>query len=246
MKDVEILPDKDTLGRAAAQLVASLIRDQLGDRDKLRIIFAAAPSQTETLAHLVAAGGIDWKRIEAFHMDEYLGLPADHPARFANWLDAHLFKQVPFGRVNRIEPGDNPAGTVADYTALLQQAPIDLVLCGIGETGHIAFNDPDVADFNDAASVKIVTLDERSRSQQVDEGCFSSLDEVPKQAITITIPPLMSAKTVICVVSGAHKRGAVTAALTGPVTTACPASILTTHPDVHFFLDEEAGADVQP
>ncbi len=246
MTDLTILPDRSTLGRAAAHQIRDILQEALTRQDRARVIFAAAPSQSETLAELVAAGDIDWRRIEAFHMDEYIGLAPDHPAGFANWLDAHLFTLVPLAAVHRIVPGDDPAGAAAEYAALIDAAPIDLVVCGIGETGHIAFNDPHVADFHDPLTVKIVDLDLQSRQQQVDEDCFSRLDEVPERALSVTIPPFMRARSVVCVVSGAHKRAAVTATITGPVTTQCPASILTTRPHVHFYFDQEAGADVGP
>jgi len=244
MSHVAILYDRDQVGAAAADRIATILRQALADQDRVRVIFAAAPSQTETLATLVATDGIDWGRIEAFHMDEYLGLPPDHPAGFANWLDAHLFSLVPLRAVHRIVPGNNPEQVASDYAKLLQTAPIDLVVGGIGETGHLAFNDPAVADFNDRLAVKIVELDVQSRRQQVEEACFPSLDQVPTHAITVTIPPLMAARSIVCVVPGAHKRAAVTAALTGPVTVACPASILQTHPDVDIFVDRAAGADL--
>lgn len=244
--DVNILPDRTQLGRAGATLAAEVIRRSLVAKPRVRVMFAAAPSQSETLAELVTQDGIEWNRVEAFHMDEYLGLAPDHPAGFANWLDDHLFSRVPFGQVHRIIPGTNPDAAIAQYAGFLNESVLDLVLCGIGETGHIAFNDPQVADFHDPLTLKIVKLEQRSRQQQVDEGCFRFIDDVPTRAVTVTIPPLMGATTIICVVPGAHKRAAVTAALTGPVTPACPASILTTHPDVHFYFDQEAGADVKP
>jgi glucosamine-6-phosphate deaminase len=241
-----ILPDRQAVGRVAAHDIGDALRRALAGQDRARVVFAAAPSQSETLAELVRQDGIDWGRVDAFHMDEYIGLPPDHPARFANWLDQHLFTLVPFGTISRITPGADPQATCDDYGSRLRAESIDLVVCGIGETGHIAFNDPPVADFSDPADVKIVRLDSLTRQQQVDEGCFASLDEVPTDALTVTIPPLMSAAAIVCIVPGAHKRAAVTATLTGPVSTACPASILTTHPNVHFYLDKEAGADVQP
>jgi len=243
---VTIAPDREALGRAAATQIASLLRERLAGQDPVRVIFAAAPSQSETLAHLVATPDLDWSRIEAFHMDEYLGLPLDHPARFAAWLDRNLFTLVPFRAVHRIQPEPDPNRCVAEYARLLGEAPIDLVVCGIGANGHIAFNDPAVADFADPLAVKIVELDDVCRQQQVDDDCFATLPDVPTHAITVTIPQFMRAATVVCVVPGSLKEAAVTAALTGPVTPMCPASILTTHPHCYFFLDEEAGANVTP
>lgn len=241
---IRVLPDRPALGRAAAHAIADVLRRGLKQSATLRVVFAAAPSQTETLAALVEADDIDWSRIDAFHMDEYLGLPDDHPSRFANWLRLHLFERVPLRSVNLIRPGTDARQTASGYAALLGQAPIDLVVCGIGENGHIAFNDPPVADFADPLDVKVVELDETCRRQQVHDGAFSAVDDVPTHAITLTVPRLMRAGAIICVVPGANKRRAAAAAVAGPVTTECPASILRTHPHARLFLDEEAGADV--
>jgi glucosamine-6-phosphate deaminase len=244
MNNITITPDRSSLGKAAADHVRGVLRQVLAEKDHARVLFAAAPSQTETLAELVAADDIDWDRISAFHMDEYIGLPQDHPAGFANWLDRHLFNLVPLREVHRIVPGDDPEQAAIDYAKLLDEAPFDLVVCGIGETGHIAFNDPAVADFADPIAVKIVDLDLQSRQQQVDEDCFAAIDDVPSRAITVTVPPMMKAAAVACIVWGSHKREAVTRAMTGPVTVECPASILTTHPAAAFFFDQAAGAEV--
>lgn len=207
------------------------------------MVFAAAQSQSDTLAALVKAEGIDWSRIEAFHMDEYLGLADDHPSGFGNWLQAHLFGKAPFRAVHLIPPGDRPEQAVASYAGLLGQRPLDLVVCGIGENGHVAFNDPP-ADFNDPVDVKVVALDDTCRWQQVRDGGFAILDEVPTHAITLTVPRLMRAGAILCIVPGASKRAALTAALNGPITPTLPASILRTHPNITFILDQEAAADV--
>lgn len=208
------------------------------------MIFASAPSQADVLAALVSEPGIDWRRVTGFHMDEYIGLDEDDPERFANWLDEHVFSKVPLAAAHRIRPGDDPASTARDYAELLAEAPIDIVQLGIGVNGHIAFNDPPVADFDDPLDAKVVTLDHQCRQQQVDDGCFATILEVPRQAITLTVPRLMRADRLFCIVPTRAKRAAVDAALNGPVSTDCPASILREHPDCTLYLDADADPEV--
>ena len=233
------------MGAAAAQDIAEALRDALSRQQNVRMVFAAAPSQAQTLAALCAAGGIDWTRVTAFHMDEYIGLAPDAPERFAKWLDNNLFDRLPFARVHHINPEPDPSAAAARYAQLLAAAPIDFVCLGIGVNGHIAFNDPPVADFADPLDVKVVTLDDQCRQQQVDDDCFASFDDVPEQAITLTVPRLMRAGRLFCVVPGQLKRDAVRAALYGPVSTECPASILRQHPDCSLYLDAESDPDAR-
>jgi glucosamine-6-phosphate deaminase len=207
------------------------------------MIFAAAPSQGEMLAALREAPGIDWRRVTAFHMDEYIGLPPGAPERFASWLDAQIFGRLPFASVHRIVPEPDPEAAAAAYAEKLAQAPIDIVCLGIGVNGHIAFNDPPVADFEDPLDVKVVRLDAECRQQQVDDECFARLEDVPAEAITLTIPRLLRAEQLFCMVPGRLKRKAVREALHGPVTTACPASILRQHADCILYLDPESDPD---
>jgi glucosamine-6-phosphate deaminase len=209
----------------------------------MRMIFAAAPSQAEMIEALIAEPDVDWRRITAFHMDEYIGLPAGAPQRFAVWLRERIFDRVPFAAVHPILPEGDPHAVAACYAALLDAAPIDIVCLGIGVNGHIAFNDPPVADFADPQDVKIVELDEVCRQQQVDDDCFPDLAAVPEQAVTLTIPRLLRAERLFCVVPGAHKRVAVGNALHGPITTDCPASVLRRHPDCTLYLDAESDPD---
>jgi glucosamine-6-phosphate deaminase len=237
MPRVRSFPDRAAMGAAAAADVADELRARLAGQDAVRMVFAAAPSQSDMLDHLVAAPGIDWSRVTAFHMDEYLGLPADAPARFANWLDRAVFTRLPFAEVHRIDPGDDPDATVAAYAKLLADAPIDVVCLGIGQNGHLAFNDPPVADLDDPADVKVVELDRTCRQQQVDDGAFATLDDVPTHAITLTVPRLLDARKLFCVVPGAAKRHAVERALHAPISAADPATALRTHPDVTLYLD---------
>lgn len=241
---VESYRSRADMAAASAGAVADALRLLLARQPAVRMIFAAAPSQAEMLAALAVAPDIDWRRVTAFHMDEYVGLPSAAPERFATWLDRHLFERIPFGAVHRIVPEPDPARTARDYAAALATAPIDIVCLGIGVNGHIAFNDPPVADFDDPEDVKIVTLDAVCRQQQVDDECFARLEDVPETALTLTIPRLLRAGRLFCVVPGAAKRDAVRETLYGPVTTACPASILR-QTDCILYLDAESDPDVR-
>jgi glucosamine-6-phosphate deaminase len=241
---IEAFDSRDAMATKAAGDIAAELRRRLAAQPGVRMIFAAAPSQADTLAMLCQEPGIDWSRVTAFHMDEYIGLPTGAPERFASWLDDHVFTKLPFAAVHHIVPGPDPQRTAADYATLLAAAPIDLVCLGIGVNGHVAFNDPPVADFDDPLEVKVVTLDLACRQQQVDDDCFASLAEVPEQAITLTIPRLLRADALFCVVPGRSKRNAVREALQGPIATSCPASILRTHPACTLYLDPESDPDV--
>lgn len=238
---VKTSPDRDRLGATAAHDIATALRASLQERERVRMIFASAPSQAETLSALTAAPGIDWRRVTAFHMDEYIGLPEDAPQRFGLWLKSHFFDHIDIDEVHLIDPSGDPEAEA--YAGLLHEGAIDFVCLGIGVNGHIAFNDPPLADFDDPLSVKTVTLDAVSRQQQVDDKCFDQLSDVPDRAITLTIPALLQARRLFCVVPGARKRDAVRAALTGPISTICPASILRTHPDCTLYLDAESDPD---
>jgi glucosamine-6-phosphate deaminase len=228
------------MGRAAAADVGAALRDRLARQSMVRMIFAAAPSQAEMLDGLARERDIDWRRVSAFHMDEYLGLPADAPQRFGAWLTHHLFSRVAFGAVHLIGQEPDPNREAARYAALLSDAPIDIICLGIGVNGHLAFNDPPVADLYDTKQVKIVELDAVCRQQQVDDGCFPSLSDVPTHAITLTIPRLLDADQLFCVVPGSAKRAAVERSLYGPIGTACPASALRTHPRCALYLDQDS------
>lgn len=240
---VRRLPDAESLGEAAASDIAAALIRRLETRPGVRMIFASAPSQEATLRSLAGRPGIDWTRVTAFHMDEYLGLAPGAPQLFGSWLRATLFDRVPMGAVHLIEPGHDPRQTAGAYAGLLAAAPIDLVCLGIGVNGHLAFNDPP-ADLRDPALVRIVALDEVSRRQQVDDECFARLADVPRQAITLTVPALLSADEVYCMVPGERKRAAVTAALHGPVEGRLPASALRTHPRCTVYVDDGSAPDV--
>jgi len=241
---VRVYADRATMGQAAAAHVATRICQVLASQDSARMVFAAAPSQNEFLAALRQMTDIPWGRITAFHMDEYVGLPEGAPQRFATFLREHIL-DLPFYQVHYLD-GNAPdiAGECARYTALLRAAPLDLVCAGIGENGHMAFNDPHVADFQDPAWVKPVTLDEVCRQQQVNDGAFTSIDEVPQQAITLTMPALMSAAHIACVVPGPTKAAAVARTLHGPIDESCPATIMRRHAGAILYLDPAAASGI--
>lgn len=243
--NVKVYQTREEMGRAAAEEAAAAIRAAIAAKGEINMIFAAAPSQNEFLAHLIADKSIDFTIINAFHMDEYIGLPADAPQGFGNFLRERLFDRVPFKTVNTIDStAADPEAECRRYAALLQAHPCDIVCMGIGENGHIAFNDPHVADFGDKAAVKVVALDETCRQQQVNDGCFARLDDVPTHALTLTIPTLTAPEAVFCIVPAKTKANAVYAALRGGITEACPASILRRHANATLYCDADSAARV--
>ncbi|WP_090799219.1 glucosamine-6-phosphate deaminase [Paenibacillus sp. GP183] len=238
--NIKVYADRPSLGNAAAEQVAIKIKEMLAQKGELRMVFAAAPSQNEFLEALVQTAGIDWSKITALHMDEYIGLPADASQSFGAYLRQHLFDKVTFGKVHFIDSTNEIEAECVRYTGLLREKPIDIVCLGIGENGHIAFNDPPVADFQDKAWVKPVELDRACRLQQVNDGCFPTLDDVPTHAITLTIPALMSGRLLFCMVPGISKRHAVRKTLNEPISTSCPSSVLREHPACILFTDKDS------
>lgn len=238
---IHVAESRLAMGDQAAAGIGNEIRACLRKQAGVRMVFAAAPSQSEMLAGLCREEDIDWTRVTAFHMDEYLGLASGSPRRFGTWLRRAIFDQLPFAAVHLIEPGDDPAQSDADYAAKLNEMPIDIVCCGIGVNGHLAFNDPP-ADFDDRLTVKVVNLDAECRQQQVDDQCFATIDEVPAQALTMTVPALLEGRAIFCTVPGAPKRDAVRDALLGPIDPMCPASALRQHPRCTIYLDTDSGA----
>jgi glucosamine-6-phosphate deaminase len=234
---------RQAMGDAAAADIGADLRARLKIQERVGVMFAAAPSQSEMHSALVKQSGIDWRRVVAFHMDEYIGLPAASPQRFGSWLRASLFDHLPLGAAHFIEADGDPRQAAAKYAALLASIPVDIVCLGIGVNGHLAFNDPPVADFRDPQAVKVVCLDETARQQQVDDGCFAAIDAVPTSAITVTIPWLMSADRLFCVVPGRAKRQAVRRTLRDPIGPACPATVLRLHPRCTLYLDADSAAD---
>ena len=238
---VRIYPDRAQMGAAAAQDAADLLRRLLSEQSQVRAVFAAAPSQNEFLQALCEAPGIDWSRVTAFHMDEYIGLDPAAPQGFGNFLRERILGRLPFAQVFYLDGNaPDPAAECRRYGGLLAQAPLDVVFLGIGENGHIAFNDPPVADFQDPYAVKVVKLDEVCRNQQVHDGCFARLDQVPTHALTLTVPTLAGAKHLLCIVPAAAKAAAVQNTVEGPVADACPASILRTRPGAVLYLDSDS------
>lgn len=237
--DVYSEPTRAAMGRKAGGHAARAIRETIKIRGRARVMLAAAPSQLETLRTLAGSEGIDWSRVELFHMDEYVGLPEDAPQGFANWLRSHFVASVPAAAFHPITPGEDPEAEAVRYEALLGAEPFDVVLLGLGVNGHLAFNDPP-ADFTDPRSVRVVELDATSRRQQVDEGHFASLDEVPATALTVTIPRLLNAEVVIASVPGSAKRAAVAQTLSEPISPLHPGTALRTHAKAALYLDADA------
>ncbi|MCS7460977.1 glucosamine-6-phosphate deaminase [Paenibacillus doosanensis] len=237
---VNIYANRELLGAAAGSHVADKMKELLSSKNRIRMIFAAAPSQNEFLQALCSAEGIDWERVTVFHMDEYIGLAPQAPQRFGSFLSERLFDRVNPGVVHLIDSSGDIEAECKRYAALLGEAPVDIVALGIGENGHIAFNDPPVADFNDSALVKSVELDMPCRRQQVNDGCFASLEDVPTHALTLTIPTLFSGAHLYCMVPGATKTAAVRQTLGGPISTECPSTILRRHPDCTLYVDTDS------
>lgn len=238
---VKCYGSRKEMGAGAAQDIRKKILALAKEQPAINVIFAAAPSQLEMLAVLAADRTIPWKKINAFHMDEYIGLPKDAPQRFGAFLHRYLFEKVPLRSVSYLNgSAEDMERECVRYAALLEQYPADLVCMGIGENGHIAFNDPPVADFNDPLSVKRVELDETCRKQQVHDGCFAHLKDVPRSALTLTVPALMRAPWLFCVVPAATKAHAVREMLQGPIAEACPASVLRNHTGASLYLDEDS------
>ena len=238
---VEIYENRTLMGEAAAKAIKSKIAELLSTKPQINMIFAAAPSQNDVLKALVEDSSIEWNRVNAYHMDEYIGLDKDAPQGFGNFLKAHIFGLVPFKSVNYIDiTATNPEAEAERYGKLLDENLTDIVVMGIGENGHIAFNDPPVADFQDAKTVKPVKLDEICRQQQVNDGCFASIDKVPTHAITLTVPTLVRAPYLFCIVPAPTKAKAVYETLNGSIDEHCPASILRLQENAVLYLDNES------
>lgn len=241
--NIQIYKTRSEMGEAAARDIKACILSLLEKKESIRMIFAAAPSQNEVLAALANDKEIPWERVDAFHMDEYIGLDAEAPQGFGNFLKRAIFGVAPFRSVSYIDITAEDAERECErYAALLCAAPIDIVVMGIGENGHIAFNDPPVADFNDPKAVKPVVLDEICRQQQVNDGCFPSIDRVPTHAITLTCPTLASAEYLFCIVPAPTKAEAVYHTLHDKISERCPATILRTHENAVLYLDGDSSA----
>jgi glucosamine-6-phosphate deaminase len=240
---VEVHPDRPALGRAAARAVAAEIRTLLARDGEAGVIFASAPSQDEFLAALRAMPDIDWRRLTAFHLDEYVGMGPTHPASFRRFLTDRLVDHVPVRAFHGLDgEAKDLAVECARYSGLLRGARPGLAILGIGENGHLAFIDPPLCDFFEPKDVRVVELDEACRRQQVNDGAFARLEDVPRRALSLTVPFILSVPRAVAIVPGPAKRAAIEAAVRGPVTRACPASILRRHRDATLFVDEDSAA----
>lgn len=239
---IHIFETRCEMGASAARDIERAVCEVIAQKGTCNVIFAAAPSQNEVLQGLSESKKIDWSCVTAYHMDEYVGIAANAPQGFARFLEQALFSKVPLGKIEYLNCEADAQQETQRYAQLLRENPADLVVMGIGENGHIAFNDPHVALFDDPELVKIVTLDEKCRRQQVNDGCFAKLDDVPKIAMTLTIPALVAAPNVFCIVPAKTKAEAVFATVNGPVTEACPASILRRHKNAVLYLDGDSSS----
>ncbi|MGD0497787.1 MAG: glucosamine-6-phosphate deaminase [Bryobacteraceae bacterium] len=244
---VHVFETRTEMGAAAAAASEAAILEVLSRKDAATLLFAAAPSQNEMLAGLRASRVIDWTRIEAFHLDEYAGISAAHPVSFRRFLRERLLSHVPVRAFHELR-GDaaDLDAECARYAALLAGREIDVAMLGIGENGHLAFIDPPECDFEDRRVVRVVNLEEACRMQQVHEGAFARLEDVPARALSMTVPALMRARRAVVTVPAASKQRAVRAALEDPISKACPASILRRRAGATLFLDRESAALLKP
>ena len=237
--------DRSTMSVAAARHAAQALRDAIGARGDARIVAATGASQFDFLEALTAAPGIDWTRVEMFHLDEYVGLPIDHPASFRKYLLERLIRKTGITRYHLLD-GQQDAARVADNIGIeIGRSPIDVAFVGIGENGHLAFNDPP-ADFATERPYLIVTLDAACRRQQVGEGWFASIEEVPSQAISMSVRQILKSREIVCIVPDARKAQAVKACIDGEVSPMAPASILQTHASTTIYLDRDSAALLTP
>jgi len=238
---LRVFEDKVALGRAAAVHAAELIRRAISKKGTARILAATGGSQFEFLDALTAQPGIAWGEVEMFHLDEYVGLSGEHPASFRRYLHERLISKTRMGRYHLLDGEHDPERVCRVEGEHLASAPIDVAFAGIGENGHLAFNDPP-ADFETEKPYLIVRLDEACRRQQVGEGWFKSIAEVPERAISISIRQLLKARSIICAVPDSRKANAVKRCLEGPISPLAPSSILRTHPDATVYLDRNSAA----
>ena len=242
---IAVFPDKLQLASAAARDAATAIRLAIEQQGLARIIAATGASQFEFLAELTKAPEIDWQRVEMFHLDEYIGISTTHPASFRRYLRERLINKAGLTRFHLLDGEGDASAVIAQTAAEIQKAPIDLAFVGVGENGHLAFNDPP-ADFETEAAYIVVELDEACRRQQLGEGWFESLEEVPRRAISMTVRQILKAKQILCIVPDARKAAAVAKCFQGEITPDAPASILRTHPNTTVYLDKNSAALLNP
>ena len=242
---LRVFDDKVSLGKAAAIQAAAAIRSAIAKRGQARVVAASAASQFEFLEALIAAPGILWKQVELFHLDEYIGLPMTHPASFCNFLQERLIAKTGIINYHLLDGSQDPAEVIRSVGKAITTSPIDIAFLGIGENGHIAFNDPP-ADFDTEDPYIIVALDHACRLQQVGEGWFKNLDAVPKRAISMSVRQVLKAKEILAVVPDARKAAAINACFDGPISPMAPSSILRKHPNATVYLDRQSSALLSP
>jgi glucosamine-6-phosphate deaminase len=242
---LRVFDDKVSLGKAAATQAASAIRSAIATRGQARVVAASAASQFEFLEALIATQGILWKQVELFHLDEYIGLPMTHPASFCRFLQERLIAKADIINYHLLDGSQDPTEVIRSAGKAITASPIDIAFLGIGENGHIAFNDPP-ADFDTEEPYIIVALDHACRLQQVGEGWFENLDAVPKRAISMSVRQVLKAKEILAVVPDARKASAIKACFDGPVSPMAPSSILRNHPNATVYLDRESSALLSP
>ena len=238
---LSISENKVELGQKAAKLIADKINQAIAEKGEARIVLSTGASQFETLDALVKEN-VDWSKVTMFHLDEYVNLPITHIASFRKYLHERFVDIVHPGKAYFVNGEGDVQANIAELTEKLREKPLDIGVIGIGENGHIAFNDPPVADFCDTRVVKPVELDDICRQQQVNDGCFKTFDDVPKTAITLTVPTLFAGKHLFCIVPAKTKANAVRATLNDDINEACPATILRRHPSATLYLDADSSA----
>jgi len=242
---IKCFNDKREMAKVAAEEAASILRETIQKQGKARLIAATGAAQFEFLETLTGLSGIDWTRVEMFHLDEYIGLPASHPASFCRFLQERLIQKTGMVNYHLLDGEHDPAEVIRRTNRALMSAPIDIAFVGIGENGHLAFNDPP-ADFETEEPYLVVTLDEACRSQQLGEGWFATLDDVPRRAISMSIRQILKTKKIVCVVPDARKAKAVQTCFDGKISPLAPASILRTHPNTTVYLDVHSAALLKP
>jgi len=242
---IEIHPNRKASGEAAAQAAAEAFRQLERDRSEIDVIFATGASQLDTLGALTATGDLPWGKVRGFHLDEYVGIDENHPASFRRYLREKLTRRVSMKEFYEIDGSSPDSDEVRrKYVQRLGEANPQVCLLGIGENGHLAFNDPAEADFHDPEVMKVVNLDEACRQQQLAEGWFKTFEDVPKRALTLTIPTVLKVPKLIVSVPGPRKAQSVRRTLQDPISTACPSTILREHPDVTLYLDPESASEL--
>ena len=235
--------NRDLLGRSAAQTVADLMRRTIQHKGNVRMVFASAMSQVDFLKYLGEEENIDWSKVTAFHLDDYVNFPSEHPQSFSRFLIDRLFDRTPGVNFHPVDSeAKDPEAECRRYSALIEEAPIDIMILGIGESGHLAFIDPSYCDFNDPETFKLTDLDEQTREQMIHDGCFEKIDEVPSHAYSMTVKTCLSGAFTIIIVPTTLKAKTIKAVVEGPITTQVPASILQTKENAWLLIDRDSAS----